>query len=380
LLRTKKRKEENKEMKFIKLLLVITAAVVIALTLGGNALAFHGDGVARCSGCHTMHNSQDGAPLTSTPGNYLLLQADASSACLRCHAGYGQLTTDGSGYGSGGDFYWIKRTWTWPGRRGAVNNSFGYEHGHNIIAADFGLPNPDPVLTTAPGGSFPSDQLSCASCHDPHGKGNAELLLREKTTYASGTAIFPAGPVMKVLSRNTKVGDAGESQDDNHHAYGSGMSAWCAACHTTFDDGLTSHMHPTNQTLGTQIANNYNQYISSDDPTGGGISPVGKYLELVPFETGATDNSTLDTSSTDGPDSGSKVACISCHRAHATAFQDAGRWDFAEEFINDSHPDGSTDGSSATEKLHSYYGRDLDTVFPTVDGQRSLCNKCHSQG
>ena len=366
-------------MKLTKLLLVITAAVVIALTLGGNALAFHGDGVARCSGCHTMHNSQDGESVTDTPGGYLLLKADASSACLGCHAGYGQMSTDGSGYGSGGDYYWIKRTWTWAGRSGD-NNSFGYEHGHNIIAADYGLPNPDPVLDKAPGGSFSSSNLSCASCHDPHGKGDAELLLRENTTYASGTAIFPAGPVMKVLSRRTTVGESGESQDDNHAAYGSGMSAWCAACHWTFDDGLTSHMHPTDQTLGTEIANNYNQYISSDDPTGGGVSNVGKYLELVAFETGATDNSTLDTSSTDGPDAGSKVACISCHRAHATAFQDAGRWDFSEEFINDSHPNGTDDGSSATEKLHSYYGRDIDTAFPTVEGQRSLCNKCHGQG
>ena len=365
-------------MKFIKLGLVIVAAAVITLALGGNALAFHSDGVARCSGCHTMHNSQDGQKVTTTPGGYLLLQADASSACLRCHAGYGQMTTDGSGYGSGGDYYWIKRTWTWPGRTpGSFNNSYGYEHGHNIIAADFGLPNPDPVLDKAPGGSFSSDRLSCASCHDPHGKGDAELLLRNNQSYASGTAIFPAGPVMKVLSRRTTVGESGESQDDNHHAYGSGMSAWCAACHTTFDDGLTSHMHPTNQTLGSQIANNYNQYISSADPTGGGVSTAGKYLELVPFETGATDNSTLDTSSTDGPDAGSRVACISCHRAHATAFQDAGRWDFAEEFLADSHPDGSTDGSSATEKLHSYYGRDIVTDFD-VD-QRSLCNKCHGQ-
>ena len=363
-------------MKLIKLLLVITAAVVITLALGGNALAFHGDGVARCSGCHTMHNSQDGESVTDTPGGYLLLQADASSACLRCHAGYGQMTTDGSGYGSGGDYYWMTRTWTWPGRGTSINNSYGYEHGHNIIAVDFGLPNPDPVLDKAPGGSFDSGNLSCASCHDPHGKGDAVLLLRNNTSYAGGTAIFPAGPEMLTKSRRTTVGESGEESDTNHVTYGSGISAWCAACHTTFDDGLSSHMHPTDQTLGSGIATNYNQYISSDDPTGGGVSNVGKYLALVPFELGRT-LTEADEDYLDGPDAGSKVACISCHRAHATAFQDAGRWDFAEEFLAESHPDGSTDGSSATEKLHSYYGRNIETDFAAE--QRSLCNKCHGQ-
>ena len=378
-MRTKKRKEEIKEMKLMKLLLVIMAAAVVTLALGGNALAFHGDGVAYCAGCHTMHNSQDGQTVTDTPGGYLLLQADASSACLRCHAAYGQLTDDGTGYGSGGDYYWIKRTWTWTitrGTRTITNNSYGYEHGHNIISADFGLPTGDPVLDKAPGGSFDSANLSCASCHDPHGKGDAPLLLRENSSYADGTAIFPAGPVMATLNRQTTPGNGGYETDDNHVAYGSGMSAWCAACHWTFDDGLTSHMHPTNQTLGTDIANNYNKYISTGN-TGGGISKTGKYLALVPFETGATDAANLDTRSTDGPDAGSKVACISCHRAHATAFQDAGRWDFAEEFLVDSHPDGSTDGSTATEKTNSYYGRDIATDFST--DQRSLCNKCHIQ-
>ena len=363
-------------MKLIKLLLVIMAAAMVTLALGGSALAFHGGGVAVCSGCHTMHNSQDGEKVTDTPGGYLLLQADASSACLRCHAAYGQMTTDGTGYGSGGDYYWIKRTWQWAGRS-STEYSYGYEHGHSIVAADYGLPTGDPILDKAPGGSFDSSNLTCASCHDPHGKGEGALLLRNKTTYASGTAIFPAAPVMATLSRRTTIGESGESKDDHHAAYGSGMSAWCAACHWTFDDGLTSHMHPTNQTFGTEIANNYNQYISSDDPTGGGITKTGKYLELVAFETGATDESALDTKSTDGPDGGSKVACISCHRAHATAFQDAGRWDFTEEFLAESHPNGTDDGSTPLEKTHSYYGRDIATDF-TAD-QRSLCNKCHGQ-
>ena len=100
-------------MKAFRLGLVVMAAALITFALGTPAMAFHDDGVARCAGCHTMHNSQDGDDISSTPGANLLKASDASSVCLECHAGYGQATTDGSGYGSGGDFYWLTKTYTW---------------------------------------------------------------------------------------------------------------------------------------------------------------------------------------------------------------------------------------------------------------------------
>jgi hypothetical protein len=109
---TKKRKEGIKEMKLIRLLLVIMAAAVITLALGGNGLAFHEEGVAYCAGCHTMHNSIDGQPATDTPGGYLLLSGSATSTCLRCHASYGQFD-GGKGWGGGGDYYWITKDFSW---------------------------------------------------------------------------------------------------------------------------------------------------------------------------------------------------------------------------------------------------------------------------
>jgi hypothetical protein len=309
------------------------------------------------------------------------MKADASSTCLECHAGYGQLTDTGTGYGSAGDFYWLKRTWTWTAH-GRERSSPGDSHGHNIIAADFGLPNPDQTLSKAPGGSFSSANLSCASCHDPHGKGNAPLILRNNTNYNG--AVFPAAPEMIQLSRRTQPGDSGEVSDTNHPVYGAGMSAWCAACHTTFDDGLAMHMHPTDQTLGTEIANNYNQYISTSDPTGNVKATA--YLELVPFEINQPlpeDEAARDalTQSTEGADAGSKVACITCHRAHATARTDAARWDFTVELLVDSHPQGAAghepDNATAAEVLNSYYGDTIEAMFGAE--QRSLCNKCHAQ-
>ena len=64
--------------------------------------------------------------------------------------------------------------------------------------------------------------------------------------------------------------------------------------------------------------------------------------------------------------------CLSCHRAHASAFQDIGRWDFTATFIvADSHPQDGDGGASAEDIENKYYGK----VW--TDKQRSLCNKCH---
>jgi len=59
------------------------------------ALAFHDGGVAHCNGCHTMHNSEQGALVDpdSPNGNpWLLRDGTPSDTCLGCHAG------DGGGY------------------------------------------------------------------------------------------------------------------------------------------------------------------------------------------------------------------------------------------------------------------------------------------
>ena len=70
--------------------------------------------------------------------------------------------------------------------------------------------------------------------------------------------------------------------------------------------------------------------------------------------------------------------CLSCHRAHASAFPDAGRWYFAATFITaESRPLGAASGDEppddgSTEDVdNKYYGKEW------TDEQRSLCNKCH---
>jgi hypothetical protein len=372
----KNRKEEEKEMKLIKLVLVIMAVAVMTLVLGGNALAFHEEGVAYCAGCHTMHNSQDGqAIVESGQGGYLLRQVDGGSTCLRCHAEYGQRTQTGSGYGGGGDFYWLTKTFTWSAH-GHEAESTGDSHGHNIIAADFGLVKTDGKLgTKAPGGDY-NHELSCASCHDPHGNENYLLLRGNGDTFHG--ADFPDAPIAVSPGRVTNYLSTSNSKapvsDTLHPAYGSGMSAWCAGCHTDFINGIGSRMHPADVEMNSTYQTNYNYYVSSSNPQGG--NPNAAYLEMVPFQTGDTTTDSLDTKSTAGPGAGAQVFCLSCHRAHASAFPDAGRWFFESENLSEeSHPMAGDGGVTGDDVINSYYGQSITSRFG--ENQRSLCNKCH---
>jgi predicted CXXCH cytochrome family protein len=155
--------------------------------------AFHSGGVAECAGCHSMH---------SPAGSPLLARGDASSTCLNCHEHAGD--TGPSSYHistaavdmpdgippkqrtPGGDFGWVKKTYAYV-LRGTPATDFGYTHGHNIVATDFGYVA-DPVNTTAPGGTMVSADLSCISCHNPHSKTrrlNDGTLIRARPTSRS---------------------------------------------------------------------------------------------------------------------------------------------------------------------------------------------------
>ncbi len=362
------------------------------------AAAFHEGGVGYCEGCHTLHPSPSG----DGNGLPLLKRTDPSSTCLGCHAEtsslYNVLSSDGSSFTAGGDFYWLETAYAWT-EEGDEKVSAGHKHGHNIVAVDYGL-DEDSVLRAAPGGDYPSAALSCISCHDPHGKisdgenpapisgsgsyggdatggavlGNYRLL--GGIGYAGGTtggALFSNGAPVAVapLPHN------GPESDSNHVAYGSGMSEWCANCHADLlpaggaGDG-TKHPAGNSAKMTSNIADSYNAYVKSGDLTG---VQTSAYLALVPFEVGTVDVTLLDPESQAGPEADANVMCLSCHRAHASAFADAGRWDFQATLLADSHPASSDTGASAGDVLNSYYGRDTASEFGPF--QRQLCAKCH---
>jgi hypothetical protein len=354
-------------------------AAVLSLLSCVPASAFHDGGVANCQGCHTMHVSQDGRPgfhWTSGGNPNLLMYGNATDTCVRCHYFRGQIS-NGDGRGPGGDFYWLTRTFSWTTPWGTTEVSPGASHGHNVANRVFGIPV-DPVLTTAPGGEFLSAQLGCTSCHDPHGNQNFRMLYDSTMgpAYDGETRFtFTAdAPVATGNAGTTLVGGGGDESDIRHTVYKSGVSEWCANCHPALHETSGARfIHPSNAMLTAPIADNYNGYVSSDDPNGG--DPATSYLGLVPFEQVSVDLETVDpANATEGPSGSDRVMCLTCHRAHASPFADAGRWDFTATFLEaDSHPRTGDGGASARDVINRYYGR---TFTPN---QRSLCNKCHAK-
>ena len=426
-------------MKGLKVSLVIMAAALLTIGLSGMAYAFHSGGVAECEGCHSMHSPKTGA-------QFLLVGSDQSSACLSCHEHAGDTGPSSYHVGTpladvptgvppkqrtpGGDFGWLRKTYTFG--TGTADREDGATHGHNIIALDNGY-TVDPDNAIAPGGgSFPSNQLACSSCHDPHGQyrrlstgviaktgapikasGSYNGTANEPTAteavgvyrllagagYTKGGVTFNGVPAAKAPStyNQSEVTNQvrvayGVSTSSGHETWGQ----WCATCHPNMLVATAgNHTHPVDQNLGSTTAGLYNSYKKSGDMTG---TSATSFLSLVPFATNSSDytalaalaSNTTTAASTVGPDSSSQVTCFSCHRAHASGFRDMLRFDNGYEFtvVNGNYvgsDNPSVTGSRAPQQHRgrliaewqaAFYDRPA-TNFATY--QRVLCNKCHAK-
>ena len=332
------------------------ALVLIAVPV----MAFHDGGVADCAGCHTMHNSEDGVPVdpANLGGNpWLLRSSTPSDVCLSCHATrLGAVFNPDplfayTEYG-GGNFQFLLEDNINDGHGGATDPIPGRAAGHNLDAPGAGAA-PDGVLSTSPGGSFPAAVMGCTSCHDPHGTDSFRLLYGAGRSVQDGVAVFlNAAPTAEGLA----IFGGGESPT-SHTAYQGGMSGWCGNCHGNYHNNNADLVHPSGRAMGASIATTYGLYNGTVDQLGG--DPTLSYLPQVAFEDAAN-----TTTSTAGPSASSQVSCISCHRAHATSAQDAGRWDFAVTYL---HEDGVESGSLPIPDPYNNLN------------QRSLCNKCHNK-
>jgi hypothetical protein len=369
---------------------IAVLAGLLVLSWAGGALAFHDGGVAHCDGCHSMHNSPEN-PVEGTPNSQLLIGSDASSTCLHCHAGpgssgsYHSLSTDATVFSPGGDFFWLTQSYTNTDLSGTVTSDPD-NMGHNVIAENFGL-TVDGTNATAPGGTYPSTSLSCASCHNPHGQVDGGTAGGSLPISVSGS--YGGVPVAGTIAGNYRLlGDtayglgapapiavtAGFGETDiSHAAYGEGMGEWCASCHGDYIND--SHKHPSGngEFLNGQAAI-YNSYVATGDFTG---TSTDSFTALVQFERQETDKAVLlaAVTSTEGPDGTDNVMCLTCHRAHASAFNNITRWDMEHELLAEGWPTAQNLIDMGAVANADYYGRDIAADFG--DYQRSLCNKCH---
>jgi len=328
-----------------------------ALAAASPALAFHEKGVANCNGCHLTHESvADGTLVGPSADSGLLVAESPTDVCLVCHA-----QSQGSVLGvdpfappperGAGNFAFLLEDNINDAAQGAIRPILGDAAGHNLAAPGHGLRS-DPRYAVAPGGTFPASRLGCTSCHDPHGNASFRML--------NGP-----GPVMGGEFTFTRQAPLAEGLDlrsppesvDRHTAYRRGMSDWCGNCHGTYHDatGGSAFRHPTDRALGATVSQRYDRYDGDDRPVEGIESRA--YIPEVPFE-----DASATTRSTAGADPGSRLMCLTCHRAHASSAPSAGRWDFAVSFLFD---DGRASGS-----------------YPIPSPYRSpsqgpLCSKCH---
>jgi len=425
--------------------LVRSVLVMAALVLGWaeDSAAFHDGGAGSCIACHAVHGS-DSAPAGGTALLREQDASSTCLYCHQAAGDAGPNSYHVSTPENelppgvppkqrtpGGDFGWLKKTYSWlPGASLPAVSSPGERHGHNIVAADF-LYAADSTNAAAPGGTYPADSLSCISCHDPHGRyrrdssgliSTSSAPINGSGSYASsqdplaGSAVgvyrllggqgylpasvgagqaFVNGPPAAVAPDDY---NRSEATTQTRVAYGSGMSEWCMNCHV--DYAVTMHTlvapgtgtasaenHPvgSNGLLGSGISAVYNAYIKAGDMTG---LETSSYLSLVPFEEGSTVYLTLkararsDDSVLDGPDPiTAQVTCLTCHRAHASGWDNATRWNTKSDFIvyggayaPETNPEYAQ-GRTEAEALAAYYDRPAGLFAPNQD---SLCNKCHN--
>jgi hypothetical protein len=183
-----------------------------------------------------------------------------------------------------------------------------------------------------------------------------------------------------------------ESATQTRVAYGNGISLWCGNCHGTLPDHVGAEfVHPVEEVLGSDIATRYNAYVKTGDLSGDGTQA---FLSLAPFESplghSTTDRNVMaalarsdDVDNLAGPTSLDRVGCLTCHRAHASGWSHALRWnnDSSLMVYNGSYPGNDNGapaanhmGRSESETRGAYYDRPPE-LFAT--NQNRLCEKCH---
>lgn len=428
--------------RFLTSLLVIGMA---ALPAGSGAClaaeTFHKGGTGECDGCHgatILFSSALFSNNTTAQRGSSLKGSDPSSTCLICHtAPKGQKEPSGHYVATrgddmpagvppaqltpGGDFGWLKKTYQWSpnGGKSPESVSPGERHGHSIVAPQYGYAR-DASNGLASGGTYPSDKLTCISCHDPHGnyRRTAEGAFKPSGPPIAASGSYSNSPnpdadhsvgSYRLLAgkgykpKNLPSDQAftidppaavapvrynrAEAVSDTRVAYGSGMSEWCQNCHI---DAHKSGGHPSGAEgrFSDSALKIYNSYLGSGNLNG---SRDKSYSSLVPYEMGTKDYAELkktansDGSDRSGPGGGSNVMCLSCHRAHASGWDHMGRWNLKAGLfiyngnypgIDKNSPANLAQGRTSAESQMAYFGRPADSFS---SHQRELCSKCHAK-
>ncbi len=331
-----------------------------------------------CSDCHTMHNSQDNAPMnfddSAVPNDNL-----TRGTCYGCHAQGGanaveiygssripQVLHTGATDLAGGNFGYIT---------GIKGSGSADSKGHNISD----LTGEDSTLYAPPGGiveqghddggNVNTNNLGCAGTNGCHGyrlapqNSGLEGITGAHHNNADGALNNPTEPGN---SYRFLMGVKGFESDDwqeyattgNHNEYfgldvpvqlgcgGGGvlschvrsvnkgiqppdgsMSQYCATCHGNF------------HTLATNASDGVGDVATSPfirHPTDLSLPSTGEYAAYTVYNlTAPVARLTVPSDSNSAVSPGSDaVMCLSCHVSHASDFPDMLRWDYTTMVAN----------------------------------------------
>jgi len=226
------------------------------------------------------------------------------------------------------------------------------------VAAGFQYAS-DPTLAGAPGGSYPARELSCTSCHDPHGRyrrfadgsiGNEGLPILSSGSYDNSLS-----PTMGAAVVSTVLLGGKGTQPLPRSIYhlpmtlpplsprgittggGNGDTGWRTAAACRNGAQIVTHRSSggrggENPSFGEKRAVvgcgscQLQRYVASGNMAG---NRGTAYTSLVPFEWDgglqpAEENGGIPGQATAGPDMDANVMCLSCHRAHASGWDHGG--------------------------------------------------------
>ncbi len=329
-----------------------------------------------CVDCHTMHNSQGGAPMNfdgnGTPNDVLL-----RGGCVSCHTADGtnggntgannipyvmdtspaDYTNDGLGGNTlaGGSFYWVATA-------GGNTDSQGHNVTTDSLAtADATLGSPPGYNPTGTTIDF-SNGMTCAGttgCHGDrtvdndfgaiNGSHHGDDSLMDGSTNANSYRFllgvvgledsdWEYQPTSTAHNQYYGTDRTDETNDGNAGIQGGTISSLCSQCHTDFHNGTGSIQgsgttamanpwirHPTDYDMGnTAAGSEYRDY---------GGSGTNSYVVNAPVASSDADQLTTPKSAVTFNDD-TIVTCISCHRAHGTPNDDLLRWDYTTIVAN----------------------------------------------
>ena len=331
----------------ITLTIMLAAAALVIVFCGPAAAKVSGV----CSGCHTMHNSEDGSALAGGPHATLL-----TNDCVGCHSSGSSSTTYSLGgcdvpvvnytvgapseYLAGGNFWWVADA---GGDRDAA--------GHNVL----GISDVD-SLSFAPGGfscagnnnchkSLAEEQnmfagSGCQGCHlSPahHADDSATVIGAESSStdgyyrFLSGHGVSYAHGVCGIEDddwqaskragdHNEYLGFSAPKTSTISLSYGHTMTAFCCGCHGDFhveQENGEWIRHPSDA-----VIPDTGEYADAFSAGGTG---TGIYDALVPVARPSL--SAVSSTVAIGTD---MVMCLSCHRPHGSPYDDLLRWDYGD--------------------------------------------------